>query len=112
MIRTGVNRRQVPQLKKQLSDGVSVTAIASNFNVYPEVVLNFAKGWKIRVEDTPESIELEKHNSLIEHEVLKRMNARDKAAELKAVAKANRKALEEKKESDALATGDKGLTKK
>lgn len=76
MLRDGINRRQVPQLKKALEAGTPIMTISGNFKVLPEVILAFAKDWGIKVKETPETLELEKHSATIEAEVAKRVRAR------------------------------------
>ncbi len=94
MVRTGVNRRQVTQLRAALKAGNPVNDIAKAFNVYPEVVFNFARNWKIKVEDTPESVALIKHEATIEHEVRKRIKAKEEKKELEDLAAENKKAID------------------
>jgi hypothetical protein len=74
--RHGVNKRQVVQLKRDLLAGVSVKTIASSYNCELEIVFAFAKGWKIKVKETPESVALEAHDAMIETEISRRMNER------------------------------------
>lgn len=74
--RDGVNRRQVPQLRRMLKAGRPVSEISGEFNVEHQVVFNFAKGWGIKLKETPESIALHAHDELIEGEVSRRLAER------------------------------------
>jgi len=73
MLRSGVNRRQVPQLKKMLKEGVSITDISTNLKVMPSVVFTFAKSWNIVLKETPQSVELMKYEAVIKEEVKRRV---------------------------------------
>jgi hypothetical protein len=75
--RDGINRRQVPQLKKALNSGVPVVQIAGHFNVEVKVIFDFAKGWGIKLKETTDSIALKKHDEMIEAEVAKRLAERE-----------------------------------
>jgi len=64
------------QVKRDLKAGIPVKTIAANYNCELEIVFAFARAWRIKVKDTPESIALEAHDDMIETEISKRMNER------------------------------------
>ena len=74
--RDGINRRQVTQLKNLLVDNSDVTALAGEFNCTTETIFRFAKVWKIKLKDTPESLKIKQYEDLIEAEVERRIKTR------------------------------------
>lgn len=75
ILRSGINRRQVPQLKAELEKGTPIAELSKGFEVEPRVIFDFAKDWGIKLTETIESVALLKHEALIQAEVDRRVMA-------------------------------------